>query len=135
MFIGAVSATVAAQLMKMIYVSRAHQATDTAETDSASPLFHDDISSHFYQVMEASTSCSFAAEVQETGNVSLLTVASKLQARDADFGKTNFGWNRRKLGTRLSTSSGPATRDSFNGDDSIQPKRLSGLLCQAPRFC
>ena len=35
------------------------------------------------------------------------------------------------MGARLSTSSGPATRDSFNGDNSIQPKRLSGLLRQA----
>ena len=91
MFTGVVYATAAAQLMKMICqcVSRAHQATDTAETDSASSLCHDYVSSHFYQVMEASTPCRFAAEVQEleTGNISLLTEASKLQARDADFGK------------------------------------------------
>ena len=45
------------------------------------------VSLHFYQVMEASTACRFAAKVLETGNVSLLTEASKLQARDADFGK------------------------------------------------
>ena len=37
--------------------------------------------------MKASTACRFAAKVLETGNVSLLTEASKLQARDADFGK------------------------------------------------
>ena len=68
-------------------MSSAHQATNTADIDSASSLYHDYVSLHFYQVMEASTSCSFAAKVQETGNVSLLTEASKLQARDADFGK------------------------------------------------
>ena len=34
-----------AQLMKMIYVSSAHQATKTA---SASSLDHDHVSSHFY---------------------------------------------------------------------------------------
>ena len=32
----------------MIDVSKAHQATDTAETDSASSLYHDYVSSHFY---------------------------------------------------------------------------------------
>ena len=134
---GVVYANAAAQLMKMIYVSSAHQANNTADIDSASSLYHDYVSLHFYQVMEASTSCSFAAKVQETGNVSLLTEASKLQARDADFGKTlqysgEMDW---KLGARLSTSSGPATRDSFNGDNSIQPKWLSGSLRQAFMFC
>ena len=87
MLTGVVYANAAAQLMKMIYVSSAHQANNTADIDSASSLYHDYVSLHFYQVMEASTSCSFAAKVQETGNVSLLTEASKLQARDADFGK------------------------------------------------
>ena len=85
MLTGVVYAIAAAQLMKMIYVSSAHQATNTANIDSASSLYHDYVSLHFYQVMEASTSCSFAAKVQETGNVSLLTEASKLQARDSDF--------------------------------------------------
>ena len=33
MLTGVVNATAAAQLMKVIYVSRAHQATDTAKTD------------------------------------------------------------------------------------------------------
>ena len=80
-------AIAAAQLMKMIYVSSAHQATNTAEIDSASSLSHDCVSLHFYQVMEAWKSRCFAAKVQETGDVSLLTEASKLQARDADFGK------------------------------------------------
>ena len=87
MLTGVVYAIAAAQLMMMIYVSSAHQATNTAEIDSASSL---------YLIMSAYTSlrlwkprplCSFAAKVQETGNVSLLTEASKLQARDADFGK------------------------------------------------
>ena len=87
MLTGVVYANAAAQLMKMIYVSSAHQANNTADIDSASSLYHDYVSLHFYQVMEASTSCSFAAKVQETGNVSTLTEASKLQARDADFGK------------------------------------------------
>ena len=136
MLTGVVYANAAAQLMKMIYVSSAHQANNTADIDSASSLYHDYVSLHFYQVMEASTSCSFAAKVQETGNVSLLTEASKLQARDADFGKNlqysgEMDW---KLGARLSTSSGPATRDSFNGDNSIQPKWLSGSLRQAYMF-
>ena len=40
MFTGVVYATAAAQLMKMIYVSRAHQATYTAKTDLASSLYH-----------------------------------------------------------------------------------------------
>ena len=39
MFAGVVYAAAAAQPMKMIYVSRAHQATDTAERDSASSLY------------------------------------------------------------------------------------------------
>ena len=38
MFTEVVFPIVAAQLMKMIYVTSAHQATDTAETDSASSL-------------------------------------------------------------------------------------------------
>jgi len=63
------------------------QATNTADMDSAPSLYHDYVSLHFYQVMKASTACRFAAKVLETGNVSLLTEASKLQARDADFGK------------------------------------------------
>ena len=113
------------------------QATNTADMDSAPSLYHDYVSLHFYQVMKASTACRFAAKVLETGNVSLLTEASKLQARDADFGKNlqysgEMDW---KLGARLSTSSGPATRDSFNGDNSIQPKWLSGSLRQAYMFC
>ena len=48
MFTGVVYAIAAALLMKMIYVSRAHQATDTAVIDSASYLYHDYVSSHFY---------------------------------------------------------------------------------------
>ena len=86
MLTGVVYAIAAAQLMKMIYVSSAHQATNTV-MDSAPSLYHDYVSLHFYQVMKASTACRFAAKVLETGNVSLLTEASKLQARDADFGK------------------------------------------------
>ena len=39
-FTGVVYAIVAAQLMKMIYMSRTHQATDTEETDSASFLYY-----------------------------------------------------------------------------------------------
>ena len=137
MLTGVVYAIAAAQRMKMIYVSSARQATNTAEMDSAPSLYHDYVSLHFYQVMKASTACRFAAKVLETGNVSLLTEASKLQARDADFGKNlqysgEMDW---KLGARLSTSSGPATRDSFNGDNSIQPKWLSGSLRQAYMFC
>ena len=51
MLTGVVCATaVAAQLMKMIYASRVHQATDTAETGSASSFYHDYVSSHFYQL-------------------------------------------------------------------------------------
>ena len=34
---------------KMIYVSSAHQATNTADIDSASSLYHDYVSLHFYQ--------------------------------------------------------------------------------------
>ena len=86
-FTGVVFAIAAAQLMKMIYMSGAHRATDTAETDSTSSLYYDYVSLHFQQVLEASASCRFAEEVQETGKVSLLTEAFKLQARNADFGK------------------------------------------------
>ena len=39
-FTGVVYATAAPQLMKMIYASRAHRTTDTADTDSASALYH-----------------------------------------------------------------------------------------------
>ena len=48
---GVVYANAAAQLMKMIYVSSAHQANNTADIDSASSLYHDYVSLHFYQVM------------------------------------------------------------------------------------
>ena len=48
MLTGVVYATAAAQLMKMIYVSSAHQATNTANIDSASSLYHDYVSLHFY---------------------------------------------------------------------------------------
>ena len=51
MLTGVVYAIAAAQLMKMIYVSSAHQATNTADIDSASSLYHDYVSLHFYQVM------------------------------------------------------------------------------------
>ena len=44
-----VYAIAAAQPMKMIYVSSAHQATNNAEIDSASSLFHDYVSLHFHQ--------------------------------------------------------------------------------------
>ena len=49
MLTGAVYAIAAAQPMKMIYVSSAHQATNNAEIDSASSLFHDYVSLHFHQ--------------------------------------------------------------------------------------
>ena len=51
MLTGVVYANAAAQLMKMIYVSSAHQANNTADIDSASSLYHDYVSLHFYQVM------------------------------------------------------------------------------------
>ena len=57
MLTGVVYAIAAAQLMKMIYVSSAHQATNTADMDSAPSLYHDYVSLHFYQVMKASTAC------------------------------------------------------------------------------
>ena len=49
MLTGVVYAIVAAQLMKMIYVSSAHQATNTADIDSASSLYHDYVSLHLYR--------------------------------------------------------------------------------------
>ena len=49
MFTGVVYATAAAQLMKMIYVSRAHRATDTAKTHLASSRYHNYVSLHLYQ--------------------------------------------------------------------------------------
>ena len=51
MLTGVVYANAAAQLMKMIYVSSAHQANNTADIDSASSLYHDYVSLHFYQVI------------------------------------------------------------------------------------
>ena len=45
-----VYAIAAAQLMKMIYLSSAHQATHTAEIDSASSLHHDYVSLHIYHL-------------------------------------------------------------------------------------
>ena len=51
MLTGVVYAIVAAQLMKMIYVSSAHQATDTVDIASASSLYHDYGSLHFYQLV------------------------------------------------------------------------------------
>ena len=49
MLTGVVYAIAAAQLMKMIYhdVSSEHQATNTAEIDSASSLYHDYVSINF----------------------------------------------------------------------------------------
>ena len=49
MLTGVVYANAAAQLMKMIYVSSAHQANNTADIDLASSLYHDYVSLHFYQ--------------------------------------------------------------------------------------
>ena len=49
MLTGVVYAIAAAQLMKMIYVSSAHQVTNTAKIDLASSLYHDYVSLHFYQ--------------------------------------------------------------------------------------
>ena len=46
MLTGVVYAIAAAQLMKMIYVSSAHQATNIA--NMASSLYHDYVSLHFY---------------------------------------------------------------------------------------
>ena len=48
MLAGVVYAIAAAQLMKMIYVSSAHQQTNTAKIDLASSLYHDYVSLHFY---------------------------------------------------------------------------------------
>ena len=50
---GVVYAIAAAQLMKMIYVSNAHQATNTADIDSASSLYHDYVSLQFYHLGRA----------------------------------------------------------------------------------
>ena len=47
MFTGVAYATAAARPMKMIYVSRAHQATENVETDLASSPYHDYVSLHF----------------------------------------------------------------------------------------
>ena len=44
-----VYAIAAAKLMKMIYVSSEHQATNIANIDSASSLYHDYVSLCFYQ--------------------------------------------------------------------------------------
>ena len=52
MLTGVVYANAAAQLMKMIYVSSAHQANNTADIDSASSLYHDYVSLHFYQLSQ-----------------------------------------------------------------------------------
>ena len=49
MLAGVVYAIAAAQLMKMIYVSSAHQATNTADIDPVSSLYYDYVSLHFYQ--------------------------------------------------------------------------------------
>ena len=50
---GVVYANAAAQLMKMIYVSSAHQANNTADIDSASSLYHDHVSLHFHHAAPA----------------------------------------------------------------------------------
>ena len=50
MLTGVVYANAAAQLMKMISVSSARQATNTAEIDPTSSLYHDYVSLHFYQL-------------------------------------------------------------------------------------
>ena len=52
MLTGVVYANAAAQLMKMIYVSSAHQANNTADIDSASSLYHDYVSLHFYHYLQ-----------------------------------------------------------------------------------
>ena len=49
---GVVYANAAAQLMKMIYVSSARQANNTADIDSASSLYHDYVSLHFYHLIQ-----------------------------------------------------------------------------------
>ena len=47
MLTGVVYAIEAAQLMKMIYVSSAHQGSNTAAMDLASSLYNDYVSLHF----------------------------------------------------------------------------------------
>ena len=51
MLTGVVYAIASAQLMKMIYVLSAHQATNTADIDSASSLYHDYVSLSFKREM------------------------------------------------------------------------------------
>ena len=53
MLTGVVYANAAAQLMKMISVSSARQATDTAEIDSTSSLYHGYVSLHFYHTLKS----------------------------------------------------------------------------------
>ena len=52
MLTGVVYTIAAAQLMKMIYVSEAHRAANTAETDSASFLHQDYFSLHFQHIKQ-----------------------------------------------------------------------------------
>ena len=49
MLTGVVYAIATAQLMKMIYVSSVNQATNTAEIDSASSLYHDSLQFNQFQ--------------------------------------------------------------------------------------
>ena len=58
MLIGVEYAIVAAQLMKMIYVSSAHQVTNSAKIHSASALYHDYVSLHFYHSVLFVCHCS-----------------------------------------------------------------------------
>ena len=83
----------------------AYQSTNITETDLASSHYHDYVSLHFQQVVEASASFHFAEEVQETEKFSLLTEAIKFQVRYAAVlilvrRTSNFGGEWKEIGSQ-----------------------------------
>ena len=98
MLTGVVYANAAAQLMKMIYVSSAHQANNTADIDSASSLYHDYVSLHFYQPGTAGDHASATSGP----SLNRLETPAARAGRAAEHGSVQLRWagTRRGSGQR-----------------------------------
>ena len=101
-----VYAIAAAQLMKMIYVSSAHQATNTADIDSASSLYHDYVSLHFYQYRP-------------------IPQDPKCWCGPAGLGRRRFDRSHRAAPSRAVESSGRVETSWSRGDEAALRRRVA----------
>ena len=102
---GVVYANAAAQLMKMIYVSSAHRANNTADIDLASSLYHDYVSLNFYQISNIvddyfQGQIAFnkkLTRVKSVQSMQVLLVALEHSISFATYLAANFGCNRFRI--------------------------------------